>query len=196
MATHTSGLSTTPRRRGLFEAFTAVDLVTIAAFAAAWRLTHLTQKFLNFAFPLNVALWMVYYAWGLAAVLVLVPKPGTVALYSTLGVLAINLLLEGDPPQWLITIPPAILITELIFLAIYKRTGNYGNTPQTAMLGLTLSAPFWWLAVIYFGLEHVFATPFTMGGRILTFLGFMVAAPVFGYIGNKIGEGVRPLLTH
>lgn len=130
-------------------------------------------------------------AWG-----VLVPKPGVASLYSVLGVLAINLLLEGDPPQWLITVPPAAILTELIFIAIYKKTGHYGDTPKTAMLALTLAAPIWWLAIIYFGLEIVFGTPFNVTSRVVTFIGFMIAGPVFGYIGNKIGEGVRPLLTH
>jgi len=175
--------------------FTAVDLVTIAALAAAARISHLIQKFFNFAFPFNVGFWYVFFAWALATVVVLVPKRGTAALYAGLSVLAINILVEGDPPQWLLTVPFAIIATELIFWAVQRATGSYCATPKTAIIGLTLAAPIWWLAMVYFGLHMVFGVPMSVNALLITLGMFVVSAPIVAYLGNTIGRRLKPLLT-
>jgi hypothetical protein len=175
--------------------FTAVDLVTIAAFAAAARISHLIQKFFNFAFPLNVAFWYVFFGWALAAVVVLVPKRGTAALYAGLSVLAINILVEGDPPQWLLTVPVAIVVTELIFWAVQRVGGSYCATLKTSLVGLTLAAPVWWLAMVYFGLHMIFGVPMGTAAILVTLGVFIVSAPVVAFAGHKVGKSLQPLLT-
>ena len=175
--------------------FTAVDLITIAAFAAAARISHLIQKFFNFAFPLNVAFWYVFFGWALAAVVVLVPKRGTAALYAGLGVLAINILVEGDPPQWLLTVPVAIVVTELIFWAVQRVSGSYCATLKTSLIGLTLAAPVWWLAMVYFGLHMIFGVPMGAAALLVTLGVFIVSAPVVALLGHRVGKALQPLLT-
>lgn len=182
-------------RKTFLAGFTAVDLVTIAAFAAAARISHLVQKFFNFAFPLNVAFWYVFFGWALAAVVVLVPKRGTAALYAGLSVLAINILVEGAPPQWLLTVPVAIIVTELIFWAVQRISGSYCATLTTSIVGLTLAAPVWWLAMVYFGLHMIFGVPLGLAAILITLATFVVSAPVVAFIGHKAGKALQPLLT-
>lgn len=184
-----------PRKKFL-AGFTAVDLVTIAALAACARITHLIQKFINFAFPFNVGLWYVFFAWALATVVVLVPKRGAASLYAGLNVIAINILIEGDPPQWLITVPFAIILMEVVFWAVQKTSGNYCTTPVTAVIGLTLAAPIWWLAMVYFGLHMVFGVPMNAMALGATLGMFVVSAPIVAFLGNRIGRSLKPLLTY
>lgn len=183
-------------RRQFLAGFTAVDLVTIAALAACARISHLIQKFINFAFPLNVGLWYIFFAWALATVVVLVPKRGAASLYAGINVLGINILIEGDPPQWLITVPFAIIFMEIIFWVVQKVGGNYCTTPRTAVIGLTLAAPIWWLAMVYFGLHMVFGVPMNAAALGITLGMFVVSAPIVAYFGNKIGRSLKPLLTY
>jgi hypothetical protein len=183
-------------RKRFLAGFTAVDLVTIAALAACARITHLLQKFINFAFPLNVGLWYIFFAWALATVMVLVPKRGAASLYAGLNVLAINILIEGDPPQWLITVPFAVVLTELIFWVVERISGNYCTTPTTAVIGLTIAAPVWWLAMVYFGLHIVFATPMNAAALGITLGMFVISAPIVAFLGNKIGRSLKPLLAY
>jgi hypothetical protein len=183
-------------RKRFLAGFTAVDLVTIAALAACARITHLIQKFVNFAFPLNVGLWYIFFAWALATVVVLVPKRGAASLYAGLNIIAINILIEGDPPQWLITVPFAIILMEVVFWVVQKVSGNYCTTPVTAVVGLTIVAPIWWLAMVYFGLHMVFGVPMNAMALGITLGMFVISAPVVAFLGNKVGRSLKPLLTY
>jgi FtsH-binding integral membrane protein len=174
---------------------TAVDLVTIAGFAAAWRAIHLTQKLFNVVYPLNVALWFIYFALALFALLVIVSKPGTAGLFFITASL-INFFLEGETTQWMIIIWMAIIFTELIPLAIWRITGHYCDTPRTAVIGSLLLAACWGPYLVFGGLQFLFQVPVTTAQQIGILGTFLVTAPFAALAGHYLGRRLKPLLGY
>lgn len=79
----------------VFQRFTAVDLVTIAVFAALWRAMWYVWNVFAFLFPFNQVLNTFFGVLCTVAALVIVRKVGTATLLM-IATMLINLLLQGE----------------------------------------------------------------------------------------------------
>lgn len=84
-----------PVTKKVFQRFTAVDLVTIAVFAALHRAMWYVWNVFAFLFPFNQVLNTFFAVLCTVAALVIVRKVGTATLLQIAGML-INVLIQGE----------------------------------------------------------------------------------------------------
>ncbi|QYA99812.1 hypothetical protein I1A62_01190 (plasmid) [Rhodococcus sp. USK10] len=61
---------------------------------------------------------------------------------------------------------------------------------------MTIIAPVWWLAMVYFGLHMVFGVLMKAAVLGITLGMFVISAPIVAFLGNKIGRSLKPLLAY
>jgi len=79
----------------VFQRFTAVDLVTIAVFAALYRAMWYVWNIFSFAFPFNQVINTFFGVLCTVAALVIVRKVGTATMFQIAAML-INVLVQGE----------------------------------------------------------------------------------------------------
>lgn len=166
----------------VFLRFTAVDLVTLAVFAAVYRALWYVWNALNFLFPFNQVLNLFFFCLCGIAALVIVRKVGAGTLY-VIGGLLIDILLQGEALVVAVVIGVMGLSAD-IYCYILKSAGRdpYGSMRQMVTTG-TIWAIFLNIGLFIVTLKLIFQVP--LDDAIL--VAVLVAATVAGLVGSAIG---------
>jgi hypothetical protein len=179
----------TPKRK-LFDRFTAVDLVSIAVFALLLRFVfYYIYRALQIAFPLNQAIFPIALAFCIAACLVIVPKRGTILLFTALW-LAIDFLFQGESPIYVAVYWIIPIVAEVMFVVL----GWKGDERKAALIGMPVYIALH-MILQWFALTYIFFVRIELPIYIpLYLLSVFVMAPIGGYFGHKVGTIARRVL--
>lgn len=176
--------------RGWLQAFTAVDLVTIALFAVLLRFAFVPlYKALYVVFPWNQAVLPLFMAFCMATLLAIVPRPGTTLLWTVVW-MAINFFLQGEELVYALGSMPIPVLTELVFWFM-KRWG--GDIPSVLIGTMVYTAGFklWdWYALNYIFLIDYPIPIFLLVSAIAIFIANNIGA----YGGHLLGKRLKRLI--
>lgn len=172
------------------QAFTAVDLITIALFAVLLRYAFLPiYKALYIVFPWNQALLPLFMAFCMAVMLAIVPKPGTTLLWTIVW-MAINFFLQGEDLVYVLGSIPIPFITELVFI-LMRRWG--GDLPSVLIGTMVYTAG--WKLWDWISLNYVFLIPYPLPIFLLVSgIAILVTNNIGAYIGFMLGKQLRRLI--
>ena len=178
------------KKKGVLQQFTAVDLITIAIFAVLLRTVfYYTYRALYVAFPVNMAVFPVLMAFTMACLLVLVPKQGTVLLW-TVTWQAINLFFQGESPLYLAMHIPIPFVVEGVFW-LMKR---YGDTLPSSLVGNMLYQLGHGIAT-YIAIVYVFFMEWPLDSFLLILAISVLVSANFGALaGVQLGQQVKRLI--
>ncbi len=177
-------------RRGIFQKFTAVDLITIAIFAVLVRTVfYYAYKALYVAFPLNQVVFPFFIAFTMSTLLVLVPKQGTVLLW-TITWQGINFFFQGESPLYLAMYIPIPLIAEALFYFMKR----YGADLTSSLIGnMVYQAGH--MTATYFAIVYVFFMDWTFQSfLVLLAVGVLVAANFGTLAGHQLGNRLKEMI--
>jgi len=178
-------MSTATGKNKLFQQFTAVDLVTLAVFAAMYRALWYGWHALNFLFPFNQVLndfFMVLL--GITAVMV-VRKFGAATLFVIAGQL-INLFIQGEMPVVALMFVLWGVIADVYFYFRIKSNANPFNNLRDVLIAGFLMALMW--SITNWGIAFPFL--FLIELPVMTYLIVGIATTVSGFIGGWLGYGL------
>jgi hypothetical protein len=177
----------------ILKRFTAVDLVTIAVFAAIWRgLWYLWNAF-SFLFPFNQVLNTFFYGICAVAAMVIVRKVGTATLF-TIAALLINVLLQGES----LAIAAIAMFTGIfgdVYAWIVLAGGQdpFVSRRQMFIVGILLSLGMN-IALWVLMLKLIYKIPMPNGTLIAAFVSCTITGIIGGWLGFKLGDRVKGLL--
>jgi hypothetical protein len=174
--------ASTTAKSSLFQRFTAVDLITLAVFAAMYRALWYGWHALNFLFPFNQVLndfFMVLL--GITAVMI-VRKLGAATLFTIAGQL-INLFIQGEMPVVALMFVLWGVIADLYFYFRIKSGANPFNNLRDILIAGFLMALMW--SITNWGVAFPFL--FLIALPISTYLIVGIATTISGFIGGWIG---------
>jgi len=178
-------------KKGYWQTFSAVDLMTIALFALLLRFVLLyIYKALYVVFPWNQALFPFFLNLCLATVLVMVRKGGTLLLWSVTWWL-INLFLQGEDPVYAAGLIPCYLIAEAVAFLVKK----YGyDLKSQLVVGTAYQLPIkiwdWWALNVLFLIPYPVMTAF-LPVLVIT---VVVSGPIGIYLGYLFGGKLKEVV--
>ncbi len=182
----TGGISS----KGRLQAFTAVDLITIALFALLLRFVFLyIYKALYVVFPWNQAVFPLFMAFCMATMLAVVPKPGTVLLWTIVWQL-INFFLQGEDLLYVLGSLPIPILTELVFW-LMKRYGDDMLSSLVGTMVYTAGFKIWdWIA-----LNYIFLIPYALPiALVVSAVAVFISNNVGAYTGCQFGKRLKSLM--
>jgi hypothetical protein len=180
-----------PRR--IFQRFTAIDLVTLAVFAAIYRAMWYLWNAFGFLFPFNQVLNVFFYGICAVAAMVIVRKVGAATLFIVAATL-INVLLQGESLA-VAAIGAFTAVLGDIYAWIVLASGQDPFTSRRHMFiaGILLSVGIniaLWLIMI----KLVYKIPMDNGILAAAFASCTVGGIIGGWLGFGLGDRVKGLL--
>lgn len=177
-------------RKSIFLKFTAVDLITIAIFAVLVRTVfYYAYKALYVAFPLNQIVFPFFMAFTMSILLVLVPKQGTVLLW-TITWQGINFFFQGESPLYLLMYIPIPLITEAVFFFMKRYGADLGSSLIGNMVFQVGHMTATYLAIVYvFFMDWSFQS-----FLVLLAVGVLVSTPLGVLAGYQLGNRLKQMI--
>jgi hypothetical protein len=178
------------KTKGVLQRFTAVDLIIIAIFAVLLRTVfYYTYRALYVAFPVNMAVFPVFMAFTMACLLVLVPKPGTVLLW-TVTWQAINFFFQGESPLYLAMYIPIPFVVEGVFWLIKRR----GDTLPSSLVG-NMFYQLGHTIATYIAIVYVFLMEWPFDSFLVILVISVVLSANFGALaGFQLGKQLKRLI--
>jgi len=173
-----------------FRRFTAVDLIIIAIFAVLLRTVfYYTYRALYVVFPINQVVFPVFISFVMACLLVLVPKQGTVLLWTVTWQM-INFFFQGESPLYLLMYIPIPLLTELVFW-LMKRSGD---TLSSSLIG-NMVYQFGHVIATYFAIVYVFFMEWPLDSALIILAISVLVSSNFGALaGFQLGQQLKRLI--
>jgi hypothetical protein len=177
-------------RKGFFQKFTAVDLIIIAVFSLLFRFVFTyIYKALYVVFPWNQAVSPAFMSFTIATMLVLVPKPGTVLLWTVVSQL-INLFFQGEDPAYLVGVIPVPFIVEAVFWLMKRWGDDLVSSLVGNMVNIGLLTIWNWYALVY-----IFLIPYSIGLAVVVFLiSVLVTSNLGAWLGFQVGKQLKRLM--
>ena len=166
----------------LFRRFNAIDLVTIAVFAALVRAGWYIWQIFGFAFPFNVVIAAFFYGVGAIASAVIVRKAGAFSLF-TIAASLINFFFQGE------ALVASILYLFLGVLAdayVYLRL-KAGDDPFSNLRDMTIAGTLFSLLWSGSNWGYVFPIIFMIELNTGVHIGVAVACFAGGIVGGILG---------
>ena len=171
--------------KGIFRSFTAVDLVTLAVFAALYRALWYVWHALGFLFPFNLALNGFFFVLTAVAAIVIVRKVGAGTVY-VIATQLINLFLQGE-----LLAAAAIYLTWALLadLFLYFRV-RAGADPYSRFSDMVIASVL--LSLVWTIVTIGITVPFMFMIELPTsvFISLNVVSFVVGIVGGIIGYGL------
>jgi hypothetical protein len=177
----------------LFQRFTAVDLVTLAVFAALYRACWYLWNALSFAFPFNQILNTLFYCLCGIAALMFVRKVGAASLYLIAAAL-INIFLQGESLA-IAAVTLMLGVVADIYVLIFRSMGKDVFKSRTHMFIIAAILSFihsFTLWVILF--KMVFMVPLDDAIFYSVLASGLVAGFVGGVLGYYLGNKLKGLI--
>jgi hypothetical protein len=175
---------------GWLQKFTAIDLVVISLFAVILRYAALPlYKALYVVFPWNQAVFPLFMAFCMAAMLAIVRKPGTTLLWSIVWML-INFFLQGEDLLYALGGMLPAVITEAVFWSMKSNGGDMRSAVIGTMV-YTAAFKFW----DWYALNQIFQVPYEIPIFLLvSAIAVFVSNNIGAYAGNKLGLRLNKLI--
>lgn len=183
-------METSQSRKGFLQKFTAVDLIVIAVFALLLRFVLLyIYKALYVVFPWNQALFPLFMAFCMVAMLTLVPKPGATLLWTIVWQL-INLFLQGEDLLYVLGSIPIPIIAEVVFW-LMKGTGD---DLRSALVG-TMVYTAGWKIFDWIALNFIFLIPYELPiALVVAAIAVFITNNIGAYAGLRLGKQLKKLM--
>lgn len=183
-------MSENAQSKGWLQRFTAIDLVVISLFAVILRYAALpVYKAFYVVFPWNQALFPLFMAFCMAAMLAIVPKPGTTLLWTVVWML-INFFLQGEDLLYALGGMLPAVITEGVFWSMK----SYGGELRSALIGTmvyTAAFKIW----DWYALNQIFQIPYEIPIFLLvSAIAVFVTNNIGAYVGNVTGLRLNKLI--
>jgi hypothetical protein len=176
-----------------FRAFTAVDLVTVAALAALFRIMDYVSGILAFVFPFNTLVMCLSYGITAIVAAMVVRKTGVFTLF-TIAAHAINFFLQGEVLIAVVLMSAWGLLGDA-YVYIRVKAGQDPFSSLREMLIASLLLGIVWVVTTYWiAFPKIFLVELTFG--IYAALGAfgIVAVVVGGWLGFGLGNRVKGLI--
>jgi len=176
-----------------FQRLTAVDLVTIAVFAALFRAMWYVWNVFAFLFPFNQVLNTFFAVMCTVAALVIVRKVGTATLFQAAAML-INVLLQGEVfTVALVGITTGILADVYCYFVL-----RAGNDPFRSLLHMFIAGTLTafvhnfnlWIVMLKF----LYKIPMANALVAAVFASGTVCGMIGGVVGFKLGDRIKGLI--
>lgn len=188
----TTSLSTT--KASIFQAFSAVDLVTVAVFAALHRALWYVWHALGMFYPYSQVINTFFLGLCVLAAVVIVRKPWTITLFIIANQM-INLFLQGEPLVGVLLYICTFGILADIYLVIRLRQNKnpYDSTKDLLIAGTLLAVVFYFVTYTI-GITYIYMISFTpvvfwtlaveliAGGVLGAWLGILLGRRLSGLI--------------
>jgi hypothetical protein len=186
-------MSTASSASKIWRGFNAVDLVTLAVFAALYRALWYVWHALGFLFPFNQVLSDFFYVLCGLAAFVIVRKIGAISLFAVAAQL-INLFLQGEMLLvCLILITPGLLAD--LYLYIQAKGGANIMDSKSILITAGIIAGVWWSLINFAG---VFPFIFLTVLSVPMYIAAGVTCAVGGWLGAlsgfSLGNRVKGLI--
>ncbi|OGV95907.1 hypothetical protein A2W24_01070 [Microgenomates group bacterium RBG_16_45_19] len=177
----------------IIKGFNAVDLVTVAVFAALYRAAWYVWQIFGFLFPFNIVLATFFATLAAVAAAVIVRKVGVFTLYAIAAAL-INFFFQGEA-----------LVASIIylFLGVFSDAYLYmqikaGKDPFTSFRDMAIAGgifAFLWSAVNWgYVFPILFQMEFSIGMLFAVAVSCFVGGVIGGLIGYKLGDRLKGLI--
>jgi hypothetical protein len=166
----------------IFQRFTAIDLVTLAVFAALYRACWYLWNALSFAFPFNQILNTLFYCLCGIAALMFVRKVGAASLFLIAAAL-INIFIQGESLA-IAAVTLMLGVVADIYILVFRAMGKDVFKSRTHMFIIAAILSFihsFTLWVILF--KMVFMVPLADS----IFYSVLAAGLVAGFVGGVLG---------
>ena len=166
----------------IFQRFTAIDLVTLAVFAALYRACWYLWNALSFAFPFNQILNTLFYCLCGVAALMFVRKVGAATLFLIAGAL-INIFIQGESMA-IAAVSLGLGILADVYILVFRAMGKDVFKSRTqmfiiaAILSFVHSFALW---IILFKMVFMVPLPDAI------FYSVLGAGVVAGFVGGVLG---------
>lgn len=168
---------------------TVVDLITIVLYAALLRFVFYYVYKTYLAFPWDQSVYAAFMAFSMAAMLVVVPKPGAILLWTITWVL-LDYFFQRGVSVYLLGYTPIPILAEIVFWIMNR----WGDDLRSVLVGTMVyqAGHSIWTWITYN--EVWFIPPYPLNV-------FLVVAPVSvlignnagAYLGNLVGKRLRKL---
>jgi len=177
----------------VFQRFTAVDLVTVAVFAALYRAMWYVWNVFAFLFPFNQVLNTFFAVMCTIAALVIVRKTGTATLFNIAAML-INVLLQGE----VFTVAVVGISTGLLADAYCYFVLSTGRDPFTSLRDLFIAGALTaflhnfnlWIIMLKF----LYKIPMENSTLIAVFAAGTICGMIGGVVGFGLGDKIKGLI--
>jgi hypothetical protein len=184
---------TTAVQQKIFRGFNAIDLVTVAVFAALYRAAWYIWQIFGFLFPFNIVIATFFATLAAVTAAVIVRKFGVFTMYSIAAAL-INFFFQGEA-----------LVASIIYLFLGVLSDGYlymqlkgGNDPFSSFRDMTIAGTlfsFLWSSTnwgIVFPI--IFMMEFSPGVHISVFAACFVGGIIGGILGYGLGDRLKGLI--
>lgn len=184
---------TTAVQQKLFRGFNAIDLVTVAVFAALYRAAWYIWQIFGFLFPFNIVIATFFATLAAVTAAVIVRKVGVFSMYSIAAAL-INFFFQGEA-----------LVASIIYLFLGVLSDGYlymqlkrGNDPFSSFRDMTIAGTlfsFLWSGTnwgIVFPI--IFMMEFSPGVHISVAAACFVGGIIGGILGYGLGDRLKGLI--
>ena len=183
----------TARTVNPFRMFTAVDLVTVAALAALFRVMDYFTSAMAFVFPFNTLLMCLTYGLTAVVAAMVVRKTGVFTLF-TIAAQAINFFLQGE-------VLVAVLIMSLwgvladiyVYLRLKAGADPFASLGNTLIIGILLGLV-WVVTTYWIAFPRIFLVELSTG--IYAALGALgiVSVTAGSLLGFGLGNRIKGLI--
>lgn len=187
--------ATFEKKPGILQAFSAVDLVTIAVFAALHRALWYVWHALGMFYPYSQVINTFFLCLCVLAALVIVRKPWTVTLFIAANQL-INLFLQGEPLVGVVLYICTFGILADLWLIIRSRQGRkpYDSTGDLMIAGTLLVVVFYFITYTI-GITYIYMISFTPA-VFWTLAAVLIGGGIVGsYCGILLGRRLSGLIS-
>jgi len=180
-------------RTGIFQAFNAVDLVTVAVFAALYRALWYVWHALSFLFPFNQILNPLFFCMVAVAAMVIVRKPWTATLVVVAS-MAINLFMQGEALVAAVIYLTWAIPTDLYFISRLRAGASPFDSTRDLMIGGSLLSVMWTLVAWVIVNPLIFFITFRATMLIITSVVLVIGGVVGAALGMGLGRRMQGLL--
>ena len=186
-------MTTATSKPGIFQRFTAVDLVTLAVFAALYRAMWYVWNAFSMIFPFNQVLNVFFYCLCAVAAMVIVRKVGAATLFIIAATL-INVLLQGE--SLLVAVVgsfTAILGDIYAWIVIAGGSDPFSSRRHMFIAGILLAIgvniALWPIMLVL-----IFKVPMPTGTLVAVFVAASICGIIGGWLGFGLGDKIKGLL--
>jgi hypothetical protein len=187
---------TTALQTGAFsKRITAVDLVTLAVFAAIYRACWYFWHALNFVFPFNQLLAVFFMVFFTMAAVVIIRKPIAPILFA-IGAMTINLVIQGEMlGATLVYFTWGLLPGLYLYLREKAGADPYINILDMGICSLIL-AIVWGITNLAIVFPVFFGVAFTPFSFLLMLMALgAVVGTIGGVLGTMLGNKIKGLIN-
>lgn len=177
----------------VFKGFNAIDLVTIAVFAALYRAGWYVWQIFGFLFPFNIVIATFIATLAAVTAAVIVRKVGVFTLYAIASAL-INFFFQGEAlPATIIYLFLGVLSDGYLYMRVKAGEDPFSSFRDMSIAGMLFSLL--WSATnwgIVFPI--IFLMEFPLGVHIAVAVACFVGGIIGGMLGYLLGDRLKGLI--